>query len=174
MFILFYLLVNGMILISAIDKWLTINCPGGFYGVNCEKNCPYPNYGKRCSQICDCSELKCNNIFGCLTQLETKTPTHTPSNSKPITQDDILEAYTIYTQSLAPKDTKLTADTVTVTDETIVPTVTYRWNQSDWVTRSIYGTGVLIIILVLFHISISVLRCVKIKGTLENMQSSTT
>lgn len=41
-------------------------------------------------------------------QLETKTPTHTPSNSKPITQDDILEAYTIYTQSLAPKDTKLT------------------------------------------------------------------
>lgn len=66
------------------------------------------------------------------------------------------------------------ADTVTVTDETIVPTVIYRWNQSDWVTRSIYGTGVLIIILVLFHISISVLRCVKIKGTLEDMQSSTT
>uniref|UniRef100_K1RUC4 Uncharacterized protein n=1 Tax=Magallana gigas TaxID=29159 RepID=K1RUC4_MAGGI len=84
------------------------NCPGGFYGVNCERNCPYPNYGKRCSQICDCSELKCNNIFGCLTQLETKTPTHTSSNSKTITQDDIVEAYTTYTQSLAPKDTKLT------------------------------------------------------------------
>lgn len=41
-------------------------------------------------------------------QLETETPTHTPSNSKPITQDGIVEAFTIYTQSLAPKDTKLT------------------------------------------------------------------
>lgn len=102
-----------------------------------------------------------------LSQLETTIPAPTSSNSKPNTQDSIVEAYTIYTQSLAPKDTKLIDETVTVTDKTIAPTVAHRWSQGDWVTRSIYGTGMLIIILVLFHISISVLHCMKVKVHLK-------
>lgn len=42
------------------------HCPGGFYGLECDRKCPYPNYAKHCSQTCDCSEQKCNNIIGYL------------------------------------------------------------------------------------------------------------
>lgn len=46
--------------------------------------------------------------MGYFLSAKTKTPAPTSSNSKPITKDGIVEANTIYTQSLPPKDTKLT------------------------------------------------------------------
>nr|XP_011435871.2 uncharacterized protein LOC105334205 [Crassostrea gigas] len=52
---------------SKVDK--CIDCPDGFYGINCSRQCRYPNYGKDCQQDCShCNREICNSTVGCLTQ----------------------------------------------------------------------------------------------------------
>lgn len=47
---------------------ICIDCPLGFYGINCSSPCRYPNFGKLCQQDCShCEKEVCNSSFGCLT-----------------------------------------------------------------------------------------------------------
>ncbi|XP_062621078.1 uncharacterized protein LOC134282679 isoform X2 [Saccostrea cucullata] len=43
-----------------------IECPLGYFGVECNIPCVYPSYGLRCNTICNCSENECDNVHGCL------------------------------------------------------------------------------------------------------------
>lgn len=59
--------------------WIEINntcidCPLGFYGINCSSPCRYPNFGNRCQQDCShCEQEVCNASFGCLTKEKEET-----------------------------------------------------------------------------------------------------
>ena len=45
-----------------------IDCPEGFYGLNCSLKCRYPNYGIDCQKDCSqCGQELCNFISGCPT-----------------------------------------------------------------------------------------------------------
>ena len=45
-----------------------IDCPEGFYGLNCSLKCRYPNYGIDCQKDCSqCGRKLCNFIYGCPT-----------------------------------------------------------------------------------------------------------
>lgn len=94
-------------------------------------------------------------IWAIFFQLETKTPAYTPSNSKPITQDGIIEAYTNYTQSLAPKDTKLTGKKITDTVAWMfwmsvfifiaLVDLTCTWVMWSWETNEAYYITILML-----------------------------
>ncbi|XP_062596686.1 uncharacterized protein LOC134258148, partial [Saccostrea cucullata] len=41
-------------------------CSIGLTGPNCSLQCRYPSYGRLCQQQCDCTEIYCNKIVGCV------------------------------------------------------------------------------------------------------------
>lgn len=41
-----------------------LDCPSGFYGVNCSNVCSTPYYGVGCAMKCEC--VPCDRIYGCL------------------------------------------------------------------------------------------------------------
>ncbi|XP_052711337.1 cell death abnormality protein 1-like [Crassostrea angulata] len=51
---------------SKVDK--CIDCPVGYYGINCSRPCRYPNYGINCQYDCSsCGQETCSSTFGCMT-----------------------------------------------------------------------------------------------------------
>lgn len=44
---------------------LDVDCDVGYYGKTCNLSCRYPNYGSLCQKRCDCSEMKCDHVYGC-------------------------------------------------------------------------------------------------------------
>lgn len=48
-----------------------VECPSGFYGLQCNESCPFPSYGVSCRLYCTCEIHQCNNINGC--HLGTRT-----------------------------------------------------------------------------------------------------
>lgn len=44
-------------------------CMVGFHGKDCSEQCPAPTYGVNCQSICNCSNDKCHNVYGCLRSL---------------------------------------------------------------------------------------------------------
>lgn len=55
---------------------LDVECDVGYYGRNCISSCRYPNYGKLCQNMCDCTESKCNHVYGCKKILGISFYTH--------------------------------------------------------------------------------------------------
>ncbi|XP_062610661.1 multiple epidermal growth factor-like domains protein 6 [Saccostrea cucullata] len=47
-----------------------IECPSGYYGLECNVPCNYPSYGPRCNTICNCSENDCDYVHGCLLTMD--------------------------------------------------------------------------------------------------------
>lgn len=44
---------------------LDVDCDVGYYGKKCNLSCRHPNYGSLCQKRCDCSEMKCDHVYGC-------------------------------------------------------------------------------------------------------------
>lgn len=44
-----------------------VDCPPGFFAVNCSRKCLYPYYGATCNQSCRCNKTHCNFVDGCET-----------------------------------------------------------------------------------------------------------
>ena len=42
-----------------------IECPVGYYGVDCSVPCPLPTYGRFCAEHCSCSSASCHHVYGC-------------------------------------------------------------------------------------------------------------
>lgn len=42
-----------------------LECPVGYYRLNCSEKCIYPTYGVDCQSQCECSRDKCNVVTGC-------------------------------------------------------------------------------------------------------------
>lgn len=64
-----------------------IDCPNGYFGINCSSPCRYPNYGKDCQHDCShCVKEACNSTFGCPTngEKESKGGQHDTMKLDPI------------------------------------------------------------------------------------------
>ncbi|XP_062571066.1 uncharacterized protein LOC134233088 [Saccostrea cucullata] len=48
------------------DRSKCEECSIGLTGPNCSLQCRYPSYGRLCQQQCDCTEIYCNKIVGCV------------------------------------------------------------------------------------------------------------
>lgn len=44
---------------------MCIDCPSGYYWINCSKPCQYPYYGLKCGQNCSCGKENWDYISGC-------------------------------------------------------------------------------------------------------------
>uniref|UniRef100_A0A8W8LTU3 TNFR-Cys domain-containing protein n=1 Tax=Magallana gigas TaxID=29159 RepID=A0A8W8LTU3_MAGGI len=49
---------------------IIVDCPVGYFGVNCSDKCTPPSYGVHCSQVCECSP--CDHAFGCILNTESQ------------------------------------------------------------------------------------------------------
>lgn len=50
-----------------------LECPIGLYSDNCSEKCSPPNYGEDCQSICQCPDVDCNFVYGCLQETGTLT-----------------------------------------------------------------------------------------------------
>ncbi|XP_062568298.1 multiple epidermal growth factor-like domains protein 10 [Saccostrea cucullata] len=41
-------------------------CPAGFFGENCSRQCGYPFYGTLCQNKCQCDNITCDRVMGCI------------------------------------------------------------------------------------------------------------
>ncbi|XP_048752880.2 uncharacterized protein LOC125664244 [Ostrea edulis] len=48
-----------------------LECPLGTHGVNCSGTCVSGFYGRLCQSECECPHDKCDNKYGCLTEVDT-------------------------------------------------------------------------------------------------------
>lgn len=44
---------------------LDVDCDVGYYGKKCNLPCRHPSYGSLCQKRCDCSDMKCDHVYGC-------------------------------------------------------------------------------------------------------------
>ena len=42
-----------------------LECPAGYYGVNCSIHCSPQTYGINCDKECSCSSASCHHVYGC-------------------------------------------------------------------------------------------------------------
>lgn len=49
---------------------IIVDCPVGYFGVNCSNKCTPPTYGFYCSHVCEC--LACDHAFGCTLNTESQ------------------------------------------------------------------------------------------------------
>uniref|UniRef100_A0A8W8MLI8 Uncharacterized protein n=1 Tax=Magallana gigas TaxID=29159 RepID=A0A8W8MLI8_MAGGI len=47
------------------ERDMCVDCPSGYYWINCSKPCHYPYYGSKCGQNCSCEEKNCDHMSGC-------------------------------------------------------------------------------------------------------------
>lgn len=52
------------------------DCPIGYNGHQCAYTCIYPNYGDGCLIKCDCTEERCDFVFGCKASSEASKYLH--------------------------------------------------------------------------------------------------
>lgn len=50
-----------------------LECPAGYFGLNCSQTCVFPSYGINCSEICNIHCLICHHVQGCISLESTGT-----------------------------------------------------------------------------------------------------
>lgn len=50
-----------------------LECPIGLFSDNCSEKCSPPNYGEDCQSICQCPDIDCHFVTGCLQDTKTLT-----------------------------------------------------------------------------------------------------
>lgn len=50
-----------------------LECPVGYYRLNCSEKCIFPTYGVDCQSQCKCFQDKCNFVTGCFQGQEEVT-----------------------------------------------------------------------------------------------------
>nr|XP_034316591.1 uncharacterized protein LOC117686038 isoform X2 [Crassostrea gigas] len=65
-------------MLSIDNMWDTakkqcVECPLGFYWINCSRRCVYPYFGYRCHENCFCEKDLCHFVRGCLGYIENST-----------------------------------------------------------------------------------------------------
>lgn len=50
-----------------------LECPIGLFSDNCSEKCSAPNYGEDCQSICQCPDIDCHFVTGCLQDTKTLT-----------------------------------------------------------------------------------------------------
>lgn len=48
-----------------LEWFCLIACPVGYFGSNCGTPCTYPLFGHFCLLKCNCSQSKCDHMYGC-------------------------------------------------------------------------------------------------------------
>lgn len=51
--------------LKSSSSYLFLDCPHGYFWVNCSMMCEYPTFGKKCAQNCSCEKNLCNFDLGC-------------------------------------------------------------------------------------------------------------
>lgn len=66
----YYLSCNALIVMFVLFIFISLSlyvleCPIGYYFMNCSKKCSVPNYGEGCQSVCQCPHNDCHFANGC-------------------------------------------------------------------------------------------------------------
>lgn len=72
------------------ERDMCVDCPSGYYWINCSRPCQYPYYGSKCSQTCSCEEENCDHMSGCKNAITSVMPSAIYEVPKTTTVDKIV------------------------------------------------------------------------------------
>uniref|UniRef100_A0A8W8JGK4 Uncharacterized protein n=1 Tax=Magallana gigas TaxID=29159 RepID=A0A8W8JGK4_MAGGI len=92
--------VMALLLITQLDcakrnPNFLLECPVGYYRLNCSEQCIYPTYGGDCQSECKCSPDKCNFVTGCSQGQKEATGNQRLQSTKEVTVQASIQSSTV-------------------------------------------------------------------------------
>ncbi|XP_052679865.1 uncharacterized protein LOC128160570 [Crassostrea angulata] len=118
-----------------------IECPAGYFGVNCTNICPPLYYGIMCLQKCDCST--CHHVQGCISTTRIPVEILGTTSHKCVSKDEIKD--TTKTKELTSKNENRAK--IQRRDKTQDSKTNFGWNVVIFVVGSLFSFILILAIL---------------------------
>nr|XP_034316721.1 cell death abnormality protein 1-like [Crassostrea gigas] len=141
------------------NKSMCVECEVGYIGPRCKTPCPAPTYGPTCRLLCNCNGSECDNIKGCATEDQQVYQTNISySGSKlPITVSHGRLNEVDYSEVSAE------CASVTQTQQLAIKNESKFYDWTSSIRLSIILLGGFCIVMILLHVSLSVITWNDIK-----------